>query len=442
MQPPRSLLPSRRHLVALVAVVAVLASACGAATRTTTVSADMAAAATGYDPVGDGPTVRGVRDRAAIQAVLDTAAAAFLAGDDEAVRDVLLDPSSPFGRRWQDRAQNLVAVPLAAYRLTLDPSLPDLATDRVRARHDRPVQVVYVVEEHALTGFDDTGPAAEDLFLTVVETPDGWRIAGDRDAEPLGLVSVDHLWDHGPVTATVDGPLLALHHPGTVEVAAVLADARVALEQTRDRWPLSWPGRVPIVVPRDQDELGELLHVTFDLSNFIAFATATPVTVPGGYRLSGSRVVLNPERFFDRTTATRRSILVHELLHVATRPVAGPMVPSWLEEGVAQALGEQRSTTGTRLLEALLADGRELPADGEFTVGGRDRIFLSYQLSWSFVEHLRRRFGRDAVARFYAEVGRGGVTGAGTEAWNVDRAAREVLDEPLEVLVERWRRGG
>ncbi|MDQ3932036.1 MAG: hypothetical protein M3252_04260, partial [Actinomycetota bacterium] len=158
-------------------------------------------------------------DRAGLQEALDAVAAAFLRKDPAALRPWLADPDSLFGRRWLARADNLRHVPLRTYRLELDPALPDLTTATVRARHGPTAQVVYVVEKHELDGFDDEGPATEDLFLTVVRFPGsdpaaGWRVAGDGDAEPLGLVSVDHLWDHGPVVVNRAAGFLALHHPG------------------------------------------------------------------------------------------------------------------------------------------------------------------------------------------------------------------------------------
>ena len=343
-------------------------------------------------------------------------------------------------RRWRDRAANLADVPLASYRLRLDDSLPDLATDEVRGRYDDPVVVVDVREEYALEGFDASGPANEDLYLTLARTDHGWRIAADSDAEPLGLVSVDHLWDHGPVVATRDGPLLALHHPDGTNVLRLLRETEAALAQARARWPLSFPGGVPVIIPRDEDELGDLLHVTYDLSNFIAFSTATPVGDHGHEHLTGTRIVINPERFLDRSPATRQRILVHELTHVATRPVSGPMVPAWLEEGVAQALGEERSTTGTSLLDALAARGfdGQLPADGQFTTGGRDRIFLSYQLAWSFVDHLRRRYGADNVARFYRLVGEGSLGKPGDQDARLRVAAEQVFGTAFATLRDAW----
>ncbi len=377
---------------------------------------------------------------AGLQDALDAVADAFLAKDPEALRPWLDDPDSAFGTRWLERAGNLEQVPLASYELELDPSLPDLSTEEVRRRVGEGAKVVYVVEELALDGFDTEGPAAEDLFLTVIERDGGWRFVGDSDAERLGLVSVDHLFDHGPVVTRRDGPFLALYHEESAgEIPTLLEEAKAALSDMRSHWALEWDQNVPLIVPRDEEELGQLLHVTFDLTNFIAFATATPTGELGAYELTGSRIVLNPDRFLTRTTATRRRILAHELLHVATRPHSGPLVPAWVEEGIAQRLGEQRSTTGTDLLAAAARRGDvELPEDADFTAGGRDRIFLSYQLSWSFADHLADRFGEAVLAEFYRALGRGAVGEPGRETHHVDRAAREVFGIGLEELAVGW----
>ncbi len=379
-------------------------------------------------------------DPVEVQHTLDVAAAAFAAADPRALVPALYLPDGAFGKEWQVRAANLADVPLTSYRFRLDDTLPDLATAEVRSRYDVPVVVLDVREEYALEGFDASGPSSDDLYLTFARTPEGWRIAADADAEPLGLVSVDHLWDHGPVVATRQGALLALHHPETTNVLRLLRETQAAMDVARSRWPLRWPGGVPVIVPRDEDELAALLHVTYDLSNFIAFSTATPVGDHGDEHLTGTRIVVNPARFLDRSSSVRERILVHELTHVATRPVSGPMVPAWLEEGIAQALGEQRSTTGTSLLDRAVARGfdGQLPTEGQFTTGGRDRVFLSYQLAWSFVEHLRTRYSAAAVARFYQVVGEGSLGEPGTRDERLQTAAQEVFGTDFDALRDAW----
>lgn len=392
------------------------------------------AAPTAPDPQ---PGLEAHRDEVA--ALLDGLATAFLAGDADALRPLLHDPDSGFGQRWLRRATNMREVPFSQYGLRLDDTGADLTTT---TRPGDGGLLVNVLEEHGLEGFEELGPVREHLFLTLRRADDGrWTVAGDVDGEPLGLVSVDHLWDHGLVVATRSGGVLALHHPGQAAVDTLLQEAGAALATTQERWPLAWPGTVPLLVPADQDELAELLHVTFDLDNFIAFATSTPIGDLGEVTMSGSRVLLNTERFLDRPSETRERILVHELVHAASRPSSSPDVPSWLEEGVAQVLGERRSTTGTSLLAAL-ADGDwegTLPLDAEFSSGDRDAIFLSYQRSWSFVDWLVRQHGEDAVATFYADVGAGATGAPGTAAARLDAAATDAFGAPLSALVADWR---
>ncbi|HEX2026629.1 MAG TPA: hypothetical protein VHF25_01375 [Nitriliruptorales bacterium] len=424
----------------LLLVAALVLSGCAA--EVVAGPAEDATLAVAAPPAPPSPSPTSDLDRRGIQDTLDAVAAAFRARDGEALRPWLHDPSSPFGRRWEQRASNLRAVPLARYELELDASLPDLATDRVRERYQTPVAVVYVVERHALEGHDDEGPAVDDLFLTVVRDDDGrWKVADDADADPLGLVSADHVWDRGPVQVTSAPPFLALYHPETAaSIPVLLEDARAGLEQMRAHWSLPWSGEVPLIVPRDQEELAALLHVTFELDDFIAFASATADVELGTYRLTGTRLLVNTERFLERPSDLRRSVFAHELLHVASRPHSGPLVPSWVEEGLAQRLGERRSTTGTHLLSDVVGRGFDgaPPEDAAFVTGGRDSIFLSYQLAWSFADFLAGRFGEEALARFYRSLGRGAVGEPGREAYHLDRAARDAFGTGLKELQAAW----
>jgi hypothetical protein len=423
-------------------VFALTISGCGAAGPDTIAAAGLPASiaeAPTAAPAPAGPVA--LADNIdAVDAMLDAISAAFLAADASALRPWLHDPESPFGRRWLQRLQDMREVPFSSYALTVDSSLPDVTS------RDLPGQgglLINVLEDHQLVGMEELGPLRAHLFLTLLERDGRWTVAGDSDAEALGLVSADHLWDNGPVMATRQGALLLLHRPGQGSVDALLQEAQGALATATARWPLAWPGTVPVIVPRDEAELAELLHVTYDLSNFIAFATSSPVGELGALTMSGSRIVLNTNRFLDRSSATRERILVHELVHAASRPSSSPDLPSWVEEGVAQALGEQRSTTGTVLLDSLARTGWDgsLPMDAQFSVGGRDRIFLSYQQSWSFVDYLLDAYGRDAVGAFYLAAGQGSQGDPGTTRARLDVAARAVFGAPVASLVATWRAG-
>ncbi len=430
-----------RRLLATVAVVALAAGACDAAVvGVDNALDDSARARVDLDGWAPDPVEAQLPDRTGLQEALDQLAAAFAAGDEATVASFLDDPDTPFGRRWRNRAGWMQGLPIASYALDLDETFGDLASVGLQER--RPgVQVVYVAEELAIEGFDPVDrPARDDLFLTVERTPAGWRIIGDEDAESLGFVSVDHLWDLGPVTVTRRGDVGLIHHPDFTETSQLLDEAQRARDIAAERWPLAFPDAVPVLVPRSEDELAELLHVTFDLSNFVAFATATPISELTSYDLSGSRIVVNPDRFLNRSSATRELILVHEFIHIATHPVGGLHVPNWLDEGVAQAIGERRSATGTTLLDDLVRNGfgGVPPTDSDFRIGGQSRVFLSYQQAWSFVDFLVREFSVEAVGVFYRAVGRESVGEPGSEDHRLDVAAREAFGRSYVELQDAW----
>jgi hypothetical protein len=166
------------------------------------------------------------------------------------------------------------------------------------------------------------------------------------------------------------------------------------------------------------------------------------VTPGAGERVPVRRVIVNPDSFFARPSPTRQRILAHELLHIATRPHAGPFTPAWVEEGVAQRLGEGPPPGGFALVAAEVArgGGGELPLDAEFTTGGRERVLLSYQLSYSLFTHLTDTYGEDAVAEFYGELGRGAVGEPGRRAHHLDRAARSAFGATVDELRADWER--
>jgi hypothetical protein len=376
-----------------------------------------------------------------ISLVLDDLSRAMLEGDPGRLTRHLDEPDGEVGRAWRQRASNVAGVEFDRYELRIDERLGEVTSDAVRARYEDEVRVVVVVEELAVAEQDRDGAGRYRRTLTFVRRDDGWRLSEETDGRPLGLSTPVHLWDLGPVASTGDGPVVALHHPDTPDVEPLVEDTVRGIATLADRWPAPWSQRVVLVVPNDGDELEELLDADLHLDDFLAFATATSWTEPGAHDLVGSRVVVNPDRFGSLGPEVRERVLLHELLHVATRPRGSAAIPLWLEEGVAQALGEQGPSTGTASrLEALGPEGRRLPRDEEFTAGGRDETHLAYQRSWSFVDDLVRRHGPPAVAAFYAAVGEAATT-AGTVEHHLDAAARDTFGTDLEGLVTRWRAG-
>ena len=364
-------------------------------------------------------------------------------GDEVAVSRHIDDPDGEVGQRWRARARNLAQVPFAALDLRLDPAIGEVTTDRVRDRFDEDEQVVVVgvVEEHVLDRHDLDGPARFRHTLTFRRDEGDWLLVEDRDGRALGRPEPGFLWDLVEVSAVRSGPVLALHGPDAAGVEDLVAETAAAMARLPDRWPADWSQRTTLVVPTDREQLRHVLGGGLDLDDFLAFTSATPHRAPGTQELTGTRLVVNPERFPSAPDARER-VLLHELVHVATRPLASDRMPMWLEEGVAQALGEQGPSTGhTQQLDAAGPSGRRLPTDAEFSALGRETTFLSYQRAYSFVAHLVDRADREAVVDFYRAVGAGAAR-PGTLEHRLDEAARRELGADLATLVEEWRASG
>jgi hypothetical protein len=386
-------------------------------------------------------------DRTAIEDLLTRRAEAFLNRDASAFMGTTAQFDDEFVARQRQSFRWTRGVDLSSYELTADwERYGDLATDSIRSRYPGAddVAVASVEERYALRGFDRP-PAVEDLYLTFVKVDGEWLVAGDSDLDDLTLYSSRHLWDFDRLTTERRGRFLLLSHPcnqrgpcGRAPAGATRL-AGSALERVAEYWPVRWRRRVAILVPRDARELERLLRVTFDVENFVAFATSS-VDVRGGIDYTGHRIVLNPSAFVGRATESTFEILAHELLHIATRGSSGPFIPVWVEEGFAEYVGTDADRNELAFLQARvdsgLFDGR-LPEDYEFTIGSRTDIFMSYQESLSAVHYFVDRWGLRRFVRFYRTLGRVEIA-PGTARLHMDRALRQSVGVDFDDFERAW----
>jgi hypothetical protein len=129
-----------------------------------------------------------------------------------------------------------------------------------------------------------------------------------------------------------------------------------------------------------------------------------------------------------------REVLVHELVHAFVQAAAGPGVPGWLNEGLAQLL-EGRPGELARRREQL--QGVELfpleRLEGSLA-GWQDpaAIARAYTQSLVFVEYLRQTYGDEALRRTLLAIPKGVSPQA---------AFREWTSVDLEVAFQDWRGG-
>jgi len=376
---------------------------------------------------------------AEIQALLDIRAEAMRSGDREAFLATVDRGSPMFLRRQNLLFDGFQRLGLSEYRLDITDRLwPELTTHREVARYgpDSEPTVLHVEERYSLGQYDEQ-PALEDQFLTFVQRLGGWRIASDTDLDDLTLFSGRKLWEFEPVVARESEHFLYVSHRSLLGAATtVLKAAEEALDSVAEEWPLAWSEKVVILAPSTTAELGRLIQATFDLDVFVAFA-ASGVDRTRDWDLVGHRILFNWPTFSLYDEATRRSVLTHELLHIATREYSGPLVPIFVEEGVAEWItGHDSSTVLAGRVQNGLFD-RLLPLDHEF-ISGSDAVILSaYQESSAAVRYAAEQFGQEAIARFYRELG-SERRSSGTWRYHVDRAMRAAFGIGYEEFQRRW----
>src|SRR5919106_483994 len=334
-------------------------------------------------------------------------------------------------------AASFVAPPPAAAQ---DPfaEISALLDSRAEAMLDGDLdpRVLHVEERYRLEGYD-RAPALEDLYLTFIHRPEGWRIASDTDLDDLTLYSGRKLWENGPIITRDSEHFLYVSHPDQADAAGrILEASERALDRVGERWPVPWPERVPILAPSTTEELRRLIQATFDLDVFVAFASSG-VDRARGWNVVGHRVILNWPNFSSFSEETQEDILTHELLHVATRGTVGPATPSFVEEGIAEWVSGDDDTMhlGPRV-EAGTFD-RALPEDHEFRTGSSADILSSYEESAAWGRFAVERYGVNDLAEFYRLLGEPRVA-PGTWEYHVDRAARAAFGVSFDSMEARW----
>lgn len=372
---------------------------------------------------GAAPTL----DLAGANALLDERERALATGDRDAWM-ATVDPASPRGFRDAQGRQfdGLRAVGLSSFTLTA--RLAD--SGDLNPDPDRFLPETRMV--HRLAGYDERD-AVDHLWLTFVVRDGTLVITSDSDVEDVGLDSARGIWDTGEVRTTRSEHFLVLHHPAESERAGEIARiAEEALATLRPRWDRPWSEKLPIVLPSSTDELEILLQSTIDLDKFVAFVSYG-VLRDGGYATTAPRMYIQDGNLGGYSRSFQIETLVHELVHAAAAPFAGPAVPVWVHEGVADWIATGRST-----VERKPAGGDEtLPRDFEFSTGSQASIIRAYRESRSAIGVLAKTVGLGAPTAFFVALG-SDITGAGSIDHRVDLALRQSSPLGLDGLQQAW----
>jgi hypothetical protein len=284
-------------------------------------------------------------------------------------------------------------------------------------------------EEDGAYTFVRSGPSPGDPY-------DGWRLTSKSDLDILAFFAPYHLWDTGPVSVLRSEHFVLLTHPEVVdEMRPVIDVAEEAYAKSSAFWPNPVGERYVILVPATTSELGDLMHAAIDLSKFVAFVSAG-ADQEEGWIPTGPRLFVHLQHLRNYDPDGQLEILAHELLHAFTRPVSGPHIPVWVEEGLANTGGGNGGRT-SQARNGPIPD--EFPSDERFLTGPVDRIITLYDQSQMAIEVLVDQFGREALARFYERLGSARVV-AGTDRYHVRRSIADTLEWTEDEWLAAWRK--
>jgi len=374
----------------------------------------------------------------ALGALLERRAAAVAAGDRDAWLSAV-DPGRTGFRRTQSRVfDRLLDLPVVSwdYRV-LSPGEP-LSAKR-SAQLGGQAFLVRVQLRYRLES--DTQDTERAQFLTVVRRTGHWYLVSDSEGD-----TERDLWDLGPVTvATGDRSLIV--SAGDGPAAEELAEEIDAAADRVDRvWGEAWARTVVLLVPRDREQMADLLdRPDSDSLDQVAAVTTGPMWRDPDGDLpprTADRIVLNPEVFDDLNEIGRRVVLTHETTHVATRATMPAAPPLWLEEGFADYVAYLGAGLSDR---SVVRDARE-PDRGQAPTGlpGREDfdpdhgpIASAYAEAWAACDLIARTVGRTGLVHFYRTAS--DPTAARNGAEPVAVAFREVMGTSQERFENRWR---
>jgi tetratricopeptide (TPR) repeat protein len=107
--------------------------------------------------------------------------------------------------------------------------------------------------------------------------------------------------------------------------------------------------------------------------------------------------------------------LKHELAHSFVNQITHGRCPTWLNEGVAQALEPRSSSGHGRALAQLFASGQQIHLnglEGPFNSFSTQQAVVAYAESLAAVEYIRDTYGMSDVVRILERIGQGSSTEA------------------------------
>ncbi|WP_067565073.1 hypothetical protein [Nocardia acidivorans] len=242
-----------------------------------------------------------------------------------------------------------------------------------------------------------------------------------------------------PVTTGAGKVGVVLGHPARGSDMDVLAgELSAATQAVSALWGSDWSQAPVVVVASSPAEFAALTNATGDVPAEVAAATVADPFHPGA-RITGQRVVFGPEAGRRLGADGLRSVLRHELTHVATRAVTVDGSPQWMLEGFAEYTAHrgmrQPITEVAPTLTARAGAGdlpADLPADAAFEPASGQAAAV-YEQAWSACAFIADQFGEPQLVSLYRQLATGPKDHAAVES-----VVRDTLGSPFPDFLARW----
>lgn len=380
-----------------------------------------------------------------VQKLLDSWAAAVRVGDTRTLAGLFDSAATPeFVEAEMRRATNAAGVSFTdwGYEFTgkADAAVPPEVVDGLGAHE---VWAPSVHLRYAVNGADEVS-TRKPVSLVVVRRGGEWKLLSDNVPHSPDRVTWRGPWDFGPVltreVTTDEGRIsVVMGHPEQAAMLDALADELTpAIRSVTELWGSDWPRRALVMVASSQDEFTALVGSEHDGAAIAAVAVSD--AVDKGHEVSGQRVIFSPASVNRLTDETRRSVLRHELMHVAARSHTEDRSPMWILEGFAEYSGHRGSGLGAHQIAPTLAASAadrahpQVPENADFSAVG-ERASIAYETAWSLNAFVADEFGEASLTQLYRALSVGP-----SDATVVDEQLREVLGVDFAEFRDQWGR--
>jgi hypothetical protein len=230
---------------------------------------------------------------------------------------------------------------------------------------------------------------------------------------------------------------LVVGHPAQrIEIDVLARALAAATTAVTELWGPNWAQSALVVVSSAPAEFAALLR-SADMPPDVAAASIADPFAPGTQPKS-QRVVFSADAGRRLTPDGLRTLLRHELTHVATRAETVDGAPPWMLEGFAEYAahrGEGHQFTDIAPTVTMQVRANELPNDlpAAATFTGESAV-LAYEQAWSVCAFVADKYDETHLVDLYRRIAAGKQ-----DPSSEDQILRDVLQTNRTDFVDDWR---